>query len=46
MIEQADGSLTVRVHAGGMREMALHLFTWGDAVEVIQPKWLKSFLHQ
>jgi len=44
MEEHPDGSLTVRLHAGGMREMAWHLFTWGDAVEVIRPKRLKSLL--
>jgi predicted DNA-binding transcriptional regulator YafY len=46
MEEHPDGSLIVRFHAGGMREMAWHLFTWGDAVEVIRPKRLKNFLHQ
>ena len=35
--EQPDGSLIVRFHAGGRREMDWHLYTWGDAVEVIQP---------
>lgn len=33
----SDGSLTVRFRAGGAREMAWHLMTWGDAVEVIGP---------
>jgi predicted DNA-binding transcriptional regulator YafY len=35
--EQPDGGLIVRFHAGGMREMAWHLYTWGDAVEVLEP---------
>jgi predicted DNA-binding transcriptional regulator YafY len=33
-----DGSLYVRFRAGGAREMAWHLYTWGDSVEVIEPK--------
>lgn len=36
--DQPDGSLIVRFHAGGRREMAWHLHTWGDAVEVLEPK--------
>ena len=32
-----DGSLMVRFRAGGALEMAWHLWTWGDAVEVIEP---------
>jgi predicted DNA-binding transcriptional regulator YafY len=35
--EQSDGSLLVRFRAGGAREMAWHLYTWGDDVEVIKP---------
>jgi predicted DNA-binding transcriptional regulator YafY len=38
MEDQPDGGLIVRFHAGGMREMAWHLYTWGDAVEVLEPK--------
>jgi predicted DNA-binding transcriptional regulator YafY len=32
-----DGSLIVRFGAGGAREMAWHLYTWGDGVEVLEP---------
>ena len=32
---QADGSLIVRFRCGGMRELDWHLYTWGDAVEVL-----------
>ena len=39
-----DGSLIVRFHAGGLREMAWHLFTWGPAVEVIEPPELRDQL--
>jgi predicted DNA-binding transcriptional regulator YafY len=33
-----DGSLVVRFRAGGAREMAWHLYTWGDGVEVVEPQ--------
>jgi len=33
-----DGGLIVRFRAGGALEMAWHLLTWGDAVEVLEPK--------
>lgn len=36
-----DGSLHVRFEAGGILEMDWHLYTWGDGVEVIEPKALK-----
>lgn len=36
--EMPDGSLIVRFHTGGALEMSWHLYTWGDAVEVIEPK--------
>lgn len=32
-----DGSLIVRFHASGHLEMAWHLYSWGDAVEVLAP---------
>lgn len=38
---QGDGSLLVRFRAGGLREMAWHLFRWGDGVEVVEPEALK-----
>ena len=44
MEDQPDGSLVVRFRAGGMREMCWHLFTWGDAVEVVGPKKLRDLL--
>lgn len=36
-----DGRLEVRFRAGGLREMAWHLATWGGKVEVLAPKELK-----
>lgn len=38
---QPDGSLVVRFHAGGLHEMAWHLFRWGDQAEVLAPPALK-----
>jgi predicted DNA-binding transcriptional regulator YafY len=41
-----DGSLVVRFRAGGLLEMAWHLFTWGNEVEIIKPKRLASMLRE
>jgi predicted DNA-binding transcriptional regulator YafY len=41
---QADGSVTVRFRASGMLELAWHLFTWGDKIEVLEPPVLKEIL--
>jgi predicted DNA-binding transcriptional regulator YafY len=41
---QADGSVIVTFQTSGMRELAWHLFTWGDKVEVLQPATLKATL--
>ena len=38
MISNSDGTLTVKFHAGGAREMDWHLYTWGKQIKVIQPK--------
>jgi predicted DNA-binding transcriptional regulator YafY len=35
---QADGSLVVRIKAGGALEMAWHLRQWGEHVTVLKPK--------
>jgi len=40
----ADGRVIVRFRASGMRELAWHLFTWGDQVEVLAPAVLKQTL--
>ena len=42
--QQADGAVVVRFRASGMRELAWHLFTWGDQVEVLAPAVLKATL--
>jgi predicted DNA-binding transcriptional regulator YafY len=41
---QPDGSLIVRFRAGGLREMAWHLITWGDDVTVLAPPQLADIL--
>jgi predicted DNA-binding transcriptional regulator YafY len=37
-----DGSVKVTFTAGGLREMAWHLFTWGKSVRVVGPEALQS----
>jgi predicted DNA-binding transcriptional regulator YafY len=41
---QPDGSVIVRFRASGMRELAWHLFTWGDRVRVLAPDLLRETL--
>ena len=45
MEAQADGSLIVRFRAGGLLEMAWHLFTWGNDVKVLKPSKLNAYLN-
>jgi predicted DNA-binding transcriptional regulator YafY len=42
--DQPDGSVRVRFRASGMRELAWHLFTWGEQVTVLGPPRLKAVL--
>jgi predicted DNA-binding transcriptional regulator YafY len=42
----ADGSLLVRFRAGGLQEMAWHLFSWGPAVEIVEPPALRALMLQ
>ncbi|MGH0343922.1 helix-turn-helix transcriptional regulator [Sinorhizobium meliloti] len=44
MEAQEDGCLIVRFRAAGWLEMAWHLYSWGDAVEVIAPEGLRSLV--
>jgi len=44
MERDGDGGLVVRFRAGGMREMCWHLFTWGEAVTVVEPEELRNQL--
>lgn len=39
---QEDGALIVRFTAGGLLEMAHHLFSWGATVEVLEPISLRE----
>jgi len=38
------GGVEVRFRASGMRELAWHLFTWGDQVSIIAPERLKAVM--
>ena len=44
--EQPDGGLIVRFRAGGLLEMAWHLYQWGDTVEVLEPEELRTIHNQ
>jgi predicted DNA-binding transcriptional regulator YafY len=44
LMREPDGSTTVRFRAGGLREMAWHLFTWGDAVRIVAPEELREVM--
>jgi predicted DNA-binding transcriptional regulator YafY len=43
---ETDDSLTVRFQAGGLREMALHLMTWGAKVTIVAPVELKVLMDE
>jgi len=40
----ADGRVRVAFRAGGMLELAWHLFTWSDAVEIVSPPSLRAVM--
>ncbi|GAD60073.1 WYL domain-containing protein [Brevundimonas sp. BAL450] len=42
--DQPDGSVIVRFTASGMRELAWHLFTWGERVRILAPDRLKTVM--
>lgn len=42
--DHKDGSLTISFKAGGLLEMAWHLYKWGDQVEVLKPAALKKLV--
>ncbi|MGV8930415.1 MAG: helix-turn-helix transcriptional regulator [Brevundimonas sp.] len=42
--DQGDGGVVVRFRASGMRELAWHLFSWGDQVEIVSPARLKAVM--
>jgi predicted DNA-binding transcriptional regulator YafY len=39
-----DGAVLVRFQASGMRELAWHLFTWGDQATIVAPERLKAVM--
>lgn len=39
-----DGSVEVAFRASGMLELAWHLFTWGDKVEIVAPAVLRTIM--
>ena len=41
----ADGGLEVRFHASVPLEIAWHLYSWGETVEVIEPAGLANLVH-
>ncbi|HEX7758930.1 MAG TPA: YafY family protein [Caulobacteraceae bacterium] len=44
-VEQLDdGRVRVSFRAGGMLELAWHLFTWSDTVEIVSPPSLKAVM--
>lgn len=42
--DQPGGGVVVRFRASGMRELAWHLFTWGEQVQVVAPERLKTVM--
>ena len=44
--DQKDGSLLVRFHSGGLRELAEHLFTWGGEVAIVAPDALRQVMQE
>ena len=42
--KQEDGSVIVRFSASGLLELAWHLFTWSDHVEILAPPRLKQIM--
>ncbi len=41
---QPDGGVIVRFRASGMRELAWHLFTWGDKLRIVAPPELQQMM--
>ena len=42
--QEADGWVTVAFRASGMLELSWHLFTWGEAVEIVSPPGLRAMM--
>ena len=41
---QSDGSLLLRLRAGGLLELCWHLFTWRGEIEILGPERLKALM--
>lgn len=41
-----DGTLIIRFRAGGLREIAEHLFTWGGNVRILAPEALRQVMRE
>lgn len=46
VVEQDGDELVVRFHAGGLREIADHLFTWGGEVRIEGPEELRAVMRE
>lgn len=46
VIEQDGEDLLVRFRAGGLREVAAHVFTWGGEVVIEGPEALKKIMRE
>ena len=44
--EQKDGSLIIRFRAGGLREIAEHLFQWAGELVIVEPEELKMVMRE
>ena len=44
MVQEADGALRVEFTAGGLNEIAQHLFSWGTEVDILAPPRLKAMM--
>ena len=45
-IEEAGDELLIRFHAGGLRELAEHLFVWGDKIRIEAPEALRAEMRE
>ena len=46
VIEEAGEELLIRFHAGGLRELAEHLFAWGDKIRIEAPEILRAEMRE
>lgn len=45
-MERREDGVTVRFRAGGTQEICWHLFTWGNAVTILEPTSLRSLMEK